>query len=129
MDNAKASEILQRLADGLDVTTGEPLPKDSQFNQPDAIRALFTAILALEGALQKDGPAKAGGKWTDDEDKQLVEAFDAGSLIKDLAVSHQRTTGAIRSRLVKLGRIDLAASSEVALSRPANPKPNDDIPF
>lgn len=129
MDNAKAAEILQRLADGLDVTTSEPLPKDSQFNQPDAIRALFTAIRALEGAPQKDGPAKAGGKWTDDEDKQLVEAFDAGTSIKDLAASHQRSNGAIRSRLVKLGKIDPAASGEAASPRPANPKPNDDIPF
>lgn len=129
MENAKAAEILQRLADGLDVTTGEPLPKDSQFNQPEAIRALFTAIRALEGAPQKDGPAKAGGKWTDDEDKQLVEAFDAGSSIKDLAASHQRTSGAIRSRLVKLGKIDPAASGEAASPRPGTPKPNDDIPF
>lgn len=129
MDNAKAAEILQRLADGLDVTSGEPLPKDSQFNQPDAIRALFTAIRALEGAPQKDGPAKAGGKWTDDEDRQLVEAFDEGSPIKDLAASHQRTSGAIRSRLVKLGKIDPAQSGDAALSRPANPKANDDIPF
>jgi len=129
MDNAKAAEILQRLADGLDLVTGEPLPKDSQFNQPEAIRALFTAIRALEGAPQKEGPAKAGGKWTDEEDKRLAEAFDAGSSIKDLAASHQRSNGAIRSRLVKLGKIDPAASGEAALTRPANPKPNDDIPF
>lgn len=131
MDKAKAAEILGRLADGLDGATGEPLPKDSPFNQPDAIRALFTAIRALEGAVKPDGPAKAGGKWTAEEDRQLIQAFDAKASIEDLALSHQRSTGAIRSRLVKLGRIDPASSGEAALTRPARPgpKPKDDIPF
>ncbi len=129
MDRAKAAEILQQLADGLDVVTGEPLPQDSQFNQPDAIRALFTAIRALEGTAKKDVPGKTGSKWTDEEDKQLVEAFDTGTSIKDLSASHQRTTGGIRSRLIKLGKIDPAPSSEVTLTQSVNPKPKDDIPF
>ena len=131
MQAKEAARILQHLADGLDPATGEALPKDSPFNQPDAIRALFTAIRALEGAPQKDGPAKAGGKWTDEEDRQLAEAFDKGSPIKDLAQRHERTQGAIRSRLVRLGRIDPASGGDgnTTPERPANPKPNDDIPF
>ncbi len=48
MEPKQAAEILRQLADGLDPATGGPLPKKSPFNQPDAIRALFTAIRALE---------------------------------------------------------------------------------
>ena len=129
MEAKKAAEILQQLADGLDPATGEPLAKDSPFNQPDAIRALFTAVRALEGPSKPDGPTKAGGRWTDDEDRQLTEAFDAGSSIEELAQKHERTRGAIRSRLVKLGKIDPPGGSGTASAPAPNPKPHDDIPF
>ena len=122
-----AALILKRLADGLDVATGEPLPPESQYNRPEAIRALFTAIEALEA---KDSPPKAGGPWSAEEEIRLVRGFDAGTAIQDLAAAHERTAGAIRSRLVKLGKIDApAAKTDAVSSLPANPKPNDDIPF
>ena len=129
MEAKQAARILQQLADGLDPATAEPLPKDSPFNQPDAIRALFTAVRALEGPSKPDGPTKAGGRWTDDEDRQLTEAFDAGSSIKELAQKHDRTRGAIRSRLVKLGKIDPPSTGETASTHATVPKPDDDIPF
>ena len=137
MDNAKALETLRRLADGIDIQSGQPLPEDSQFNHPDAIRALFAAIEALEAASKKDAdkkqlPPMAGGKWDEAENTRLVEGFEAGTSVEDLAAAHQRTTGAIRSRLVKMGYFEqLEGGGQVAptTAPKANPKTDDDIPF
>ena len=41
--------------------------------------------------------------WSRQEDESLIASFLAGDLIKDIAATHKRTTGAIRSRLRKLG--------------------------
>jgi uncharacterized protein (DUF433 family) len=43
--------------------------------------------------------------WKADEEARLVEQFKRGGKISDLARSHQRNPGAIRSRLAKLGLI------------------------
>ena len=48
MKEQKALEIVMKLADGLDPESGESLPKDSPYNNPDVIRALFMAVLALK---------------------------------------------------------------------------------
>lgn len=48
------------------------------------------------------GLAKQGSPWTADEDNRLKEAFTNGTKISQLAKDHQRTSGAIRSRLKKL---------------------------
>lgn len=122
-----AALILRRLADGLDIATGEALPPESQYNRPDAIRALFAGAEALEA---KEGPPKAGGVWSAEEEVRLVEAFDGGTPIKEIAAAHERTPGAIRSRLIKLGKIEPSGSNgEKTSPVPANPKPADDIPF
>lgn len=140
MDETKALEILRRLADGIDIETAQPLPEDSQFNRPDAIRALFVAIKALDAAVQKAAnkkplPPMAGGKWDKQENTRLVEGFEAGNSVEDLAAAHGRTTGAIRSRLIKLGYFEeIEARKQAAPTVPvatpkANPKPDDGIPF
>jgi hypothetical protein len=51
-----------------------------------------------------NGPANAGKSWETSEDDQLIASFDSGMSIKELALKHQRTSGAIQSRLVKLGK-------------------------
>ncbi len=124
-----AALILRRLADGLDIATGEPLPPESQYNRPDAVRALFAGVEALEA--KEEGPAKAGGAWTPEEELRVVEAFDGGTPIKEIAAAHERTPGAIRSRLVKLGKIDSGSDGKGDQTAPVsvNPKPADDIPF
>ena len=43
--------------------------------------------------------------WTDDEERQLSEEFSKGMSIADIAKVHKRTSGAIRSRLRKMGII------------------------
>lgn len=108
MDEAKAVKILRQLADGLDPKTGKSLRTTSPFNQPDSIRALLCGIDAIHATSEKvtsnkTPPPMAGGKWDEEELAHLVEGFESGSSLEDLAAAHQRTKGAIRSRLVKLG--------------------------
>ena len=109
MDKSEGIKILRQLADGVDPYSGEVFPEESPYQHPQTVRALFYAIMALEGI--KDSPqstdkgtTKAGKSWDRVEDDQLVASFESGMSIKELALKHQRTTGAIQSRLIRLGK-------------------------
>lgn len=111
MEAPQALKIIRILADGIDPTTGEMFNDDSPYQHPQVIRALFTAIKALEKIEERQKrerklPSHAGMPWSDEEDKQLVSAFKQGVLVEDLARKHQRTKGAIESRLAKHGLIE-----------------------
>lgn len=102
--------VLESLANGVDPSTDTELPHQP-FRSPDVIRALFTAAKMLSQSAQgstarASRPFSARRRWTDDEDAQVCREYDEGTTITDIARQHGRTTGAIMSRLVKLGRID-----------------------
>jgi hypothetical protein len=48
---------------------------------------------------------RAYEKWTEKEDTQIINEYKQGQTIPQIAISHQRKTEAIRSRLKKLGII------------------------
>lgn len=101
------------LAGGIDPTTVEVLADDSPLGNPHVIRALFLAAKALElmgnkaERSQAASPSNAGKAWTDDEDQRLVAAFVAGTPVAAIARAHERTSGAITSRLIRLGRLQV----------------------
>ena len=99
--------ILESLGNGIDPTTDTALAQPL-FSSPDVIRALLTAASLLQShdGARANKPASAGARWTDAEDDQLCGEYDAGISFMEIAQKHSRTTGAIMSRLVKLGRID-----------------------
>ena len=112
MTPTEAKQVIEVLAKGIDPETGEVLPQDSPINSPHVIRALFMAAQALEQAAadkparaKADKPGNAGQAWTPEEDQRLLTAFDEGAAVADLAPIHQRTKGAITSRLMRLGRL------------------------
>lgn len=110
MDYKKVMFIISSLSEGIDPYNGELLPDESPYNNPDTIRALFISMRSLENHIDREIcvkklPAKAGSPWSKEEDSQLAKSFDDGLSINDLADKHQRTNGAIRSRLTKLGKI------------------------
>lgn len=113
MTPAEAKQIIEVLAGGVDPATGEVLPDDSPLSSPHVIRALFIAAKALEVTAAKPArptaaaPGKAGKSWIEDEDQRLLAAFDAGTTVAELARTHERTTGAINSRLIRLGRLQV----------------------
>ena len=115
MTRTEAREVLDLLAAGVDPATGEVLPAHSPINHPRVIRALFVAAAALELAEgqthpERESPANAGTPWREEEDHQLGASFDQGSPVAHLAKSHQRTVGAITSRLIRIGRLKINKS-------------------
>ena len=114
MNATEALHILRALADGVDPQTGEEFPGDSPYQNPQIVRALFRSIAALEEAEEKETrkrenklPGNAGKAWDAAEDKTLGAEFEAGISIRELAQKHERTEGAIQSRLVRLGKVQL----------------------
>lgn len=108
MEATEAIKTIQLLANGIDPVTGEIFPDSSPYNHPKIIRALFRSLKALERVKEKRErslPANAGKAWNSEEDRLLMEGFDAGVLVKQLATKHGRTEGAIAARLVRLGKI------------------------
>ncbi len=111
MEKSKAIDILKLLADGVHPVTDEQLDKNHVINEPNVIRALNAAVEALVSEekrirRQRDLPERVGKPWSEQEDKTLIKAFDSGISLNDLVDKHQRTRGAIRTRLVRLGKID-----------------------
>ena len=118
MEKEAALKIIQQLANGTDPHTGEIFRADSPYQHPDTVRALFTAVRALEtqsapkqrAAGAENAPQNAGKPWSSDEDAALASAFDAGKQIPELAAQHQRSRFAIEARLAKLGKIEPPAN-------------------
>ena len=111
MDASQALAVVRSLANGVDPATGEVFPAESAYQRPDVVRALYEAASALERQERYDRrkaemPLKTGEPWTEDEDRKLLAAFDAGRALQELAAAHERTLGAVRARLLKYGRIN-----------------------
>ena len=117
MDRNEVIVVLESLANGIDPSTGAVIPHDT-FHTSDTIRALFTAstllreLAAPAAAQQRSKPrtalTSAGASWSEEEDARVCREFDAKLTISQIALQHGRSSGAITSRLVKLGRIDPA---------------------
>ena len=107
MDVSRAKQILEVLAEGVNPLTGEILPLNDSCNQGDVVRALQVAIRAMEkeDSSKRPTPKNAGKPWTDSEIQKLLEAFDSGMTIPEIAKVHERSKGAVETRLVMHGRI------------------------
>lgn len=104
MDIARAKELLSALADGIDPFTGEVLPQNHICNQPEIIRAFHKVLNAIPLKKRKL-PRNAGKSQTEIEEEKLLDEFDAGMTLFEIAKEHGRTRGAIESRLADLGRL------------------------
>jgi hypothetical protein len=111
MDAATALVVVRSLANGVDPESGEVFPAESAYQRPQVVRALYEAATALERIerferRRSQMPQKTGEPWTEEEDRRLLAAFDAGRALQELAAAHERTMGAVRARLLKYGRIN-----------------------
>lgn len=103
MDIIKAREIIHLLAESVDPSTREVLPKESIFNSPDVIRALYT--VQEETAPRSADPLRNASKpWTETEDDKLRDEFFEKVKISDIAKEHVRSYGVLKSRLDHLGQ-------------------------
>ena len=110
MNATEAKQVIEVLASGIDPETGEVLADSSPLNNPHVIRALFLASKALDLLASQPKPrtkparaANTGKAWTQEEEQQLATGFHAGTAVAVLAKTHERTNGAIRSRLIRMG--------------------------
>ena len=111
MDAGQALSVVRSLANGVDPESGEVFPSESAYQRPQVVRALYEAATALERIERFERrksqlPQKTGEPWSEDEDRKLLAAFDAGRALQELAAAHERTMGAVRARLLKYGRIN-----------------------
>ena len=109
MDIQYAKELLKSLADGINPLTGEVLSQNDSCNQPDIVRALYTALAELDKRPEKTKglqPENAGKPWTPEEENQLKELYNKGLTNKEISKELCRTPGSISSRLVRLGLVE-----------------------
>jgi hypothetical protein len=96
MEKSIAVHIIGTLAQGIDPHTGVSFPPDSPYQHPGTVRALFEAVQALTApgrsrSANQANPPNAGKPWSDEEDRTLAAAFDAGQPLPALAKAHCRT--------------------------------------
>jgi hypothetical protein len=110
MNDEQALKIVSALANGLDPVSDEPVDLPPVLKELDVIRALFVAARALESSSRSKArvnrgrmPAKAGKPWTEEEDRQLLDRFDSGQTVAQLAQTHERTLAGIQARLERHG--------------------------
>jgi hypothetical protein len=120
MDTSDALAFIYSLAYGFDPVTGDVLAEDSPLHHPQVIRALFAAARLMESQCDKSvsngddpHPARAGEPWDEREDQELTHAFHAGDSFSKIAQSHQRSRGAIVSRLDHLGCIHMKSATAI----------------
>lgn len=104
MEKPEAIRIIKALANGVDPETSEALASNSPYQKPEVLQALFFALKVLEG--NPNRPENVGKPWDKTEDELLCQHFDSGVAVKELALEHKRSRNAIRSRLVKLGKVE-----------------------
>jgi hypothetical protein len=110
MEAEQAQQIVRALAQGIDPHTGETYAGDSPYQHPQTVRALYHALDAMQQpgqARRKQLPENAGKSWSPEDDQLLGAGFDAGKDTKQLAVEHKRTEWAVKTRLAKMGKIEL----------------------
>ena len=128
MDAGQARQVLDALIRGVHPEGGTELTSDSLLFTPSirgALRVAYDALKKLEFSVEAMGkqPRRAGFPWTIEEDDNLRVAFGRGDSVGQLAGDHQRTNGAIKSRLIHLG---LLAPEDPILPSVAVPEPDRD---
>ena len=108
MQERRAREILQALIQGVDPFTGDELPDGTVLQEADVLRALLAGVAAMEqdaarASRRASLPQNIGRTWSEEEQAALLEAFQAGEPVEEIAARHGRTVRAIEARLEKLG--------------------------
>ncbi|MBQ7307980.1 MAG: hypothetical protein IJW82_05575 [Clostridia bacterium] len=95
-------DILQGLSQGYNIFTGEIID-----NLDDELKGFcFEMAMYFDERLQSKVNKETaipnhGHKWTAEEDKRLLDEYNNGKTVKELCQIFQRSSGSIRSRLLK----------------------------
>lgn len=117
MEVEKALQIVSLLADGIDPSTGEMFPPESPYQNAETVRALVLAAKGLRrrnsGQRSRSFPGNVGRPWTTEQENALIEAFEQGAGLPEIAAALERTTRSLEFRLVKLGKMPADALSDL----------------
>ena len=127
MDFEKASELLRKLANGVNPQTAEPLPQESPYNTPEIVRALFVACEHLpkrkksseqkqQENLQKGLPRNSGLPWLDEARTAVANLYRAGASIEKIASSQDRSRLAIVAELKRQNVITAEEAAKYGLN-------------
>lgn len=110
MDAAEALKIVRPLAEGVDPFTGEIYPEKSPYQNPNTVRALHSAVAALEKEARrdlrkKDSAKRSGEEWTEKEKKSVFDFYKEGISIDKIAEKIQRTPYAVAYYLFRNKKI------------------------
>jgi catalase (peroxidase I) len=113
MQEQRARQILQALVQGVDPFNGKDLPPGTVLQQAEVLRALLAGVAALEqnaarASRRAQLPQNIGRPWTEEEHGNLIDSFQTGEPLADIAARHGRTLRAIEARLEKLGLLSAA---------------------
>ena len=108
MQEQRARQILQALVQGVDPFNGEDLPEGTVLQQAEVLRALLAGVAAIDqnaarASRRAQLPQNIGCPWTEEEQGSLIDAFQSGEPLAEIAARHGRTLRAIEARLEKLG--------------------------
>jgi hypothetical protein len=106
----RSRQVLQALVQGIDPEKGTELPADTVLNRVDIVRALLTAIEAIDSVTiraqrRAQLPQSVGKTWSESEEQQLKDEFARDEPIPLIASNHGRTVRAIEARLERPGSI------------------------
>jgi hypothetical protein len=114
MNQQEVLKVLESLAYGNDPASGRGATMDT-LRSADTIRALFAAIALIDGCGAGAGRrvgrnsailTSAGTLWSRHEDARLCQEHEQGMTTAQIALQHGRSSKAITTRLIKLGRIE-----------------------
>jgi hypothetical protein len=108
VNSKHAQAVLSALIDGTDPKTGADICPDSVLQDVDIIRCLIAGREALASVQARTArrallPKSVGTTWTEEEERDLVDAYSNGQPIDQIAQKHSRTIRAIEARLERLG--------------------------
>lgn len=114
--NAKdAYTLLETLMNGIDPITGELLPEDHVCQEPDVLRALHRALMALRSCgdapaepsrVSQSGKLNAGRPWTQEDQDRLKQLHEAGTSMEEMCRLLQRRKRGVTNQLIYLGLAD-----------------------
>lgn len=126
MDNHEARIILEKLFEGVHPETGEVFAEDHVCNDPQVLRALYSAIAALNGqpaaaeapkaakqnhennkkVWAQEEDAYLGLPWYPEENEKLTALYRDGRKPNAMAAAMKRSVNGIMCRLEKPGLIE-----------------------
>lgn len=100
----EAHRIVSLLAHGLDPDRPNLALSADVLHRPYVIRALFLAaeLLKRDGNTGETKDDRVGKPWSREEDDELKDEISRQVGLKEIASHHQRSSGAIISRVVRL---------------------------